>query len=133
MRKLASSLSFLLSVMLIGCASAPGPLSQRNSQLTTGNVQLNLTVGTTTKAGVLENFGSPNIVTRDGSDREIWSYQQAAQVSQSSSKSGFWTIVLFGESRKASGFETSSRMTTLIIIFDSNDVVVDFKSRTSNF
>jgi len=117
----------------VGCVSPSEPLTQKNSQLTQGNVQMNLEVGKTTKADVLENFGSPNITTRDGSGKEVWTYQRAAQVAQSSSQSGYWTIILGGQSSDSSGFESSSSMITLIIKFDSNDVVVDFKSRTSNF
>lgn len=126
-------LCIAISILLGGCVSPPKPLTERNSQLTQGNVQMNLVVGKTTKAEVLENFGSPNITTRDGAGREVWSYQRAAQISQSSSQSGYWTILLAGQSTTASGFESSSRMLTLIIKFDSNDVVTDFRSRTSNF
>ncbi len=126
-------MSFALGFMFFGCVTPPQPLTERNSQLTQGNVQMNLVVGKTTKAQVLENFGSPNITTRDGAGREVWTYQRAAQVAQSSSQSGYWTIILAGKSSQAAGFESSSRMITLIIKFDDNDVVTDFRSRTSNF
>jgi outer membrane protein assembly factor BamE (lipoprotein component of BamABCDE complex) len=122
----------ILCIMLVGCRS-PQPLTERNSQLTQGNVQMNLVVGKTTKAEVLEHFGAPNITTRDGAGREVWSYQRAGQATQSSSQSGYWTILFTGQSRTAAGFESSSRMITLIIKFDSSDVVTDFRSRTSNF
>lgn len=119
---------------LAGCATtAPGPVDQRNSALTQGNVQLNLQVGRTTKADVLEKFGSPNLTTRDGSGQEVWSYQRMATVSQSTSSSGYWTIFLTGESKSADGFSQSSRTITLIIKFDAKDVVSDFRSRTSDF
>lgn len=118
---------------LAGCATAPAPVDQRNSALTQGNVQLNLQVGKTTKADVLEKFGSPNITTRDGAGQEVWSYQRMATVSQSSSSSSFWTILLAGSGKDAEGFSQSSRTMTLIIKFDSNDVVSDFRSRTSEF
>ena len=94
---------------------------------------MNLVVGQTTKAQVLETFGAPNITTRDGSGREVWTYQRAAQVSQSSNRSGYWTVILAGQNSSASGFESGSRMITLIIKFDSSDVVTDFRSRTSDF
>jgi hypothetical protein len=42
-------------------------------------------------------------------------------------------VIFSGRSSRASGFESSSRMITLIIKFDKNDMVSDFKSRTSNF
>lgn len=122
-----------LSTFLCACVTPHQPLTERNSQLTQGNVQMNLAVGKTTKAEVLEKFGSPNITTRDGAGREVWSYQREAQVAQSSSQSGYWTVILAGQSSSAAGFETSSRMITLIIKFDDKDIVTDFRSRTSNF
>ena len=121
-------------VVLAGCATtAQAPVDQHNSALTQGNVQLNLQVGQTTKADVLEKFGSPNLTTRDGSGQEVWSYQRMATVSQSSSTSGYWTIFLVGESKSAAGFSQSSRSITLIVKFDAKDVVSDFRSRTSDF
>jgi len=123
----------LLSLVLEGCTSTPPPVNNRNSQLTQGNVQLSIQVGKTTKAQVLESFGSPNITTRDGSGKEIWTYQRSSQVSQSSSKTDYWTLLLVGQSGGSSGFENTSRMITLIIKFDENDVVSDFNSQTLNF
>lgn len=87
----------------------------------------------TTKAVVLEKFGAPNITTRDGSGQEVWSYQRMATVSQSSSSANYWTILLTGGSKSADGFSQTSRSVTLIIKFDKNDVVSDFRSRTSDF
>ena len=134
MMKITKNNSFTilgLIILLISLSSCTGstPVTDKNSQLTQGNVQMNLVVGKTTKADVLENFGSPNITTRDGSGKEVWSYQRAAQASEK--KSGHWTIILAGE--KSSGFQSSSSMITLIIKFDENDIVSDFRSRTSNF
>lgn len=120
-------------VLLAGCATAPAPVDQRNSILSQGNVQMNLKVGVTTKADVLNNFGSPNITTRDASGEEVWSYQRQASVAQSNDSSNYWSILLTGESRSASGFSQSSRMMTLIITFNSSDVVSDFRSRSSDF
>ena len=122
-----------LFLFLTGCITTPQPLTERNSKLTQGNVQMSIKVGTTTKAEIIESFGSPNITTRDGSGKEVWTYQRSAQIAQSSSKSGYWTILLAGQSGGSSGFESSSRMITLIIKFDEKDIVADFKSRTSNF
>tara|TARA_E500000178_G_scaffold355261_1_gene427242 strand:+ start:221 stop:625 length:405 start_codon:yes stop_codon:yes gene_type:complete len=122
-----------VSMFLISCVSAPQPLSDRNNQLTQGNVQLNLKVGLTSKAQVIDKFGAPNVTTRDGSGKEVWTYQRQAQVSQASAASGGWTILLSGQSTNAAGFESSSRMITLIIKFDTNDIVSDFRSRASNF
>src|SRR5210317_1733142 len=124
-------ITFIL--LLTGCVTAPEPLTKKNSELTQGMVQMNLEVGKTTKAEVVETFGAPNITTRDGNGEEVWTYQRQAQASQSSSQSGYWTIILAGKSSRASGFETSSRMITLIIKFNNQDIVTDFNSRESNF
>ena len=104
-----------LFLFLTGCITTPQPLTERNSKLTQGNVQMSIKVGTTTKSEIIESFGSPNITTRDGSGKEVWTYQRSAQIAQSSSKSGYWTILLAGQSGGSSGFESSSRMITLII------------------
>lgn len=111
----------------------PVPVDNRNSALTQGNVQMNVKVGETTKAQILEVFGAPNITTRDGSSQEVWSYQRHATVSQSNSKESFWTVLLAGGGSSASGFSQTMRTMTLIIKFTPNDVVSDFRSRTSDF
>jgi len=132
MRNLAIS-GLMLVALLSGCATPVTPVDQRNSILTQGNVQLKLQVGSTTKADVLDSFGSPNVTTRDGAGREVWSYQRQATVAQTSTSEGYWTVILAGQSSSTAGFSQSSRMMTLIIKFNSNDVVADFVSRESNF
>lgn len=131
-----------LGLALAGCATPYQPVTERNSPLTQGNVQMNLFVGQTTKAEVLETFGAPNVTTRGGDGNEVWSYQRAARVAQSSSQAGLWSIILVpgsrgigggGGSSSSTGFETTSRMMTLIIEFDADDVVEDFRSRSANF
>lgn len=127
-----------LSLLAVGLALAAPAYSQvslegKNSEMTQGNVQLNVKVGTTTKADVLEVFGAPNITTRDGSGQEVWSYQRHATVAKSKEKDSFWTILLVGGSSRASGFSQTSRTMTLIIKFNADDVVSDFRSRTSDF
>lgn len=122
------------AVLLSACAtSQPAPVDQRNSALTQGNVQMNLQVGRTSKAEVLEVFGAPNITTRDASGQEVWTFQRHATVAQSSESSSYWTILFAGGSSSAAGFSQSSRTMTLIIKFDEKDIVSDFRSRTSDF
>jgi outer membrane protein assembly factor BamE (lipoprotein component of BamABCDE complex) len=119
----------------MGCVQNP-PMPQRpdkNSDLTHGNVQLNLHVGETTQTQVLEAFGAPNITSMDGSSQEVWTYQRQATVAESSSVNNYWTIILTGGSARASGFEQTQRTMTLIIKFDANKVVSDFRSRSSEF
>lgn len=131
-----------VALAVAGCTTPAQPVAERNSTLTQGQVQMNLQVGQTRKAEVVEVFGAPNITTRDGDGREVWTYQRSARVSQSASRSGLWSILLAPGARGAggllgssssSGFETTSRMITLIIEFDADDVVSDFRSRTADF
>jgi len=131
--------------MLAGSTGACAPFPAKtdaapNNELTHGNVQMNLRVGETTQAQVLDVFGAPNITTIDGSGQEVWTYQRAATVEQSLKTSGFLKILLIGQttsaaggSRETSGFEQTQRMMTLIIKFGKENVVTDFRSRASEF
>ena len=121
----------VLAVFSAGTAGCKSPSAGETpkTSLTTGQVQMTLKKGLTTKAQVLETFGSPNITTRDGSGREVWTYQRHAEVERTTS--GYLTIIIAGES--TSGFEHSSRSITLIIRFDENDVVSDYNSMTTSF
>ncbi|MEZ5499992.1 MAG: hypothetical protein R3E77_11265 [Steroidobacteraceae bacterium] len=128
---------FLLPAVVafaVACApQPPKPVTARNSELTHGNVQLNLKVGETTQTQVLEVFGAPNITSIDGSGQEVWTFQRQATVSQATSSSSYWTILLAGGSSSAAGFEQSQRTMTLIIKFNDKKVVSDFRSRASEF
>ncbi|MGI9485816.1 MAG: hypothetical protein ACR2RF_08025 [Geminicoccaceae bacterium] len=123
----------LTALTLVACVPPPQPVTKRNSELTHGNVQLQLQVGQTTQADVLEAFGAPNVTTIDGKGQEVWSYQRAATVEQDSSNYNYWTIIIAGGGQEASGFERTQRTITLIIKFDDADVVSDFRSRSSQF
>jgi outer membrane protein assembly factor BamE (lipoprotein component of BamABCDE complex) len=124
----------VLMLFLASCVAAnTTPVSNQNNQLTHGNVQMNIVVGETTQAQILDIFGAPNITTIDGEQREVWSYQRHATVAQSSASSMGWTVILLGGGSRAAGFESSTRTMTLIIKFDAEKVVSDFNSRYSSF
>jgi outer membrane protein assembly factor BamE (lipoprotein component of BamABCDE complex) len=130
-----------VGLILFACAPAPiKPVTTRNSALTHGNVQMNLKLGETSQTQVLEVFGAPNITSIDGTGQEVWTYQRAATVSQSTSSSGFWTVLLTGpaallggQSQEAAGLEQTQRTMTLIIKFDEKKILSDFRSRSSEF
>jgi outer membrane protein assembly factor BamE (lipoprotein component of BamABCDE complex) len=129
------AIATLAAILCMGCVQNPPtpPRTDKSNDLTHGNVQLNLHVGETTQTQVLEAFGAPNIVSIDGSNQEVWTYQRQATVAESSSVSNYWTIVLFGGTAKAAGFEQTQRTMTLLIKFDARKVVADFRSRSSEF
>ena len=123
---------------LAGCvASVPQVVEQiEKNRLTTGQVQITLKKNETTQAEVLETFGSPNLVTVNSDGEEAWTYQRHATVANSSSSSAYGTVILFGASTRAAGFEQSTRTMTLIIKFrqiNNAKRVSDFQSRSSSF
>jgi hypothetical protein len=104
-----------------------------NSPYTHGNVQLTLRKSVTTQADVLEKFGAPNIATIDASGQEVWTYEKHAVVTSASEGGGYGTIVILGGSGGSSRSEQSSRTMTLIIKFDTDKKVSDFRSMTTSF
>lgn len=118
--------ALLLTAVVSACVPSryydPTLFDPKSSSLSQGNVQLLMEIGVTTKAEVLETFGAPNVTTRDGEGREVWSYQRQATLTQSGTSEFF-----------VAGVSQTSRMMTLIIKFDENDVLADYSSRESNF
>lgn len=137
---------------IVAVAALVAPAYAREKQesgaantLTHGMVQMTLNVGQTTQAEILENFGGPNITSIDGSGQEMWVYDRHATVTSDSS-SGFSIGMLIGAAggavgggaglgfgKRKSKSSQSSRSMTLIIKFDKNRIVSDFKSRSSSF
>lgn len=132
-------------VALSVCAPALAEKGDAANTLTHGMVQMTLKVGQTSQLDVAEAFGAPNITTIDGQGQEVWIYDRHATVT-ASKESGFSIGMLVGAGGgnvgggAGLGFGTSkskasqsSRTMTLIIKFNAEKVVSDFKSRTSSF
>jgi len=120
----------LTTAALVACSnpSTTRPIADRDNQLTHGNVQLTLKKGVTNQTEVLESFGAPNITSVDGNGHEVWTYQRHATDVQAAAEN--WAIF----SRDTTvGFSQSNRTITLIIKFDENKIVKDFRSRMSSF
>jgi outer membrane protein assembly factor BamE (lipoprotein component of BamABCDE complex) len=136
---------FALATLVLLTAAPAFAAEDESNKLTQGMVQMTVKVGTTSQAEILETFGGPNISTVDGSGQEMWVYDRHATVSYDKS-SGFSIGLLLGGAgggvggggglgfgSKKSKSTQSSRTMTLIIKFDSNKVVSDFRSRSSSF
>jgi outer membrane protein assembly factor BamE (lipoprotein component of BamABCDE complex) len=122
MRRFLLSCSCLL--MLLGCTSVNTGSTKGN--LTLGATQILLVDGKTTKAQVLEWFGSPNVATRD-KQGEVWNYTRQGTTSQIKSSSvGAWFLLGAGQVDSAKG-HSSSYSFDLLIRFDTNDVAMDHK------
>ena len=114
--------AFLLS----GCASVQ-PVERGN--LTPGMAKTKIIKGQTTQNEVLEVFGAPNIVTKNKSGNEVWTYDKASI--ETGTSDAYGTILIVGGSGSRSS--TSARTFTLMIEFDDKNVVKDFSYRSSAF
>lgn len=136
---------WVLVAAALAAVSVNASAQDEQNKLTHGMVQMTVKVGVTSQGQIIETFGAPNITTIDGSGQEMWVYDRHATVSYDKS-SGFSIGMLLGGggggvggagglgfgSRKSKSTE-SSRTMTLIIKFDANKVVSDFRSRSSSF
>jgi len=114
-----------LTVLSTGCQES----RTQGSNLTPGMAKTKITNGVTTQSEILEVFGAPNIITKNKSGNEVWTYDKVAM--DKSNKEGYWTILAAGES---SGNQTTSTKTfTLMLEFDDDDIVKDNSYRASQF
>lgn len=129
----------LTLVLCIGCWGL-GCTTSRSSSITPGAAKKHIVPGSTTQAEVIEHFGTPNIITRkDGG--EMWVYDK---VSSKTTNAAFGIGGVgggagssgFGGGGLAGGVGSSERSETtvmLIVYFDGNDVVRDYKISQTKF
>lgn len=122
-------LPLLFVVFLIsGCATS-GFKEMSNTNLTAGKVKMEIKKGITTQAEILQIFGSPNILTKNRYNDEVWNYSRMSYESAYGSDSG--GFIFWGGSRALSSATTKSF--DLIIIFDKNDIVKDYSIIAASF
>lgn len=109
----------------LACTHRGGDDSQ---QLTVGTVQKEIRKGMT-GAEVASVLGSPNIVSTDDEGNEVWIYDKIS--SSVSTSQSYGTLILIGGSSAKSN--TQQKTLTVIINFDSDKRVSDFKYHTSRF
>ncbi len=124
------SKSFRLGVLvlfLLGCATREQPTQKSN--LTPGMVKKQIVEGVTTQNDILKVFGAPNIITRNKSGKEVWTYDTISV--EKSGEEGYWNVIVAGASGGRSS--ASTRTFTLMIEFDDNEVVKECSYRASAF
>ena len=136
---------FIILLLISIFITLPSYAEAEKNQLTHGMVQMTLKVGETSQLEVTETFGAPNITTIDGKGQEVWIFRRHATISKSKSHSSSFVIGLGfgagglgggaggGVGNSTSGFEQSSKSMTLIIKFNEQKIVSDFRSRSSSF
>jgi hypothetical protein len=101
-----------------------GAEDAQRSNLTSGMINLKVTKGVTNQAEILEVFGPPDQTTHK-SDMQVWTYDKISYTVRSDAGSlGFYS---------ASGTRSQSVSTLLILYFDSNDTVVDYRFDSYKF
>lgn len=117
-------------VLISGCASSYGTKqgAAKESALTAGMTKKYIYPNKTTQTDVLEIFGPPDLVTRK-EGKEVWTYDKISQ--DVSTSGGFITILIAGYSKASAHSRNTSTM--LIIYFDKNEVVEDYKLSVSKF
>jgi hypothetical protein len=112
-------------------------------------VSKTLREGETSQNQVLGSFGSPNIITRDASGLEVWTYDvhSVAHAEASTSRSGSGGVaaggiagsvpiagVLSGGGGKStSAGQVSSSTFTLMITFDEQQLVKSYRMQSTRF
>ena len=131
--KLSHFLAAPVLLSLLGCA-ANAPEANR---LTLGTVQQTVSKGANQTA-IMEALGAPNIITNDSGGREVWTYDKIYRESQS--RSGvvvtWWNPItwLAGlASGSASRSSATSKSLTVLITFDDDKRVADFKYQRLEF
>ena len=114
--------------VLNGCASSVKK-DESNTALTAGRVKMEIEKGKTAQADILKIFGSPNIVTKNRENDEVWNYNRMSYESVYGSDSGW--LIFWGGSRAVSS--TTTKSFDLIIIFDKNDIVKDYSVIAASF
>lgn len=117
---------FSFCFLLFGCASVQ-PVQKGN--LTPGMAKTKIIKEQTTQTEILEVFGAPNIVTKNKSGNEVWTYDKMSVETGTSDVYG--TIIVAGGA--GSRTSTSTRTFTLMIEFDEKGVVKDYSYRSSAF
>ncbi len=132
-KKMKSKLIIISIILcLINCNSykyGANAEPTQKSNLTFGVVKSKVKRGQTTQAEILKLFGSPNLITKNKSNNEVWSYNKMSVQNKEGATVGatnFWTGVKASQSSSSQSFD-------LIIIFDNNDVVINYSVISTNF
>jgi hypothetical protein len=128
----------IVSVLSFSCTAQhhKSQVNDNTSKLTLGNVQKNIKIGTSA-ADVARIMGSPNMVTKDGDNSEVWIYDKISTINAGSSSSFLGLGGAIGSKAGAGGLGTYSsgassrnqKTLTVVIKFKNNSVTkVDYNA-----
>ncbi len=132
MKKTITILS--IALLLGACGSTQEQPAPQKSNLTYGMVKSKIVKGKTTQNEVLELFGAPNIITKNSSGQEVWTYsKQSTEKSGKSSSFAAGVPLLVGYGSANASASNSITNFDLIITFNKNDVVSDYSVLSAQF
>ncbi len=115
------------SVFFAGCASSNK--APQKSNLSFGTIKSSIVKGKTSQSEVVQLLGSPNIVTKNRENEEVWTYSRQSTDSEEGGFGG--GLLVFGGSKAFSS--QSSNSFDLIITFNSKDIVRDYSVVQAQF
>ena len=118
----------LLCLVVSGCAPSNTEPLPTQSNLTAGMAKKTIVKGQTVQAEVMEIFGPPDLVTHKD-NMQVWTYDKIRYDVESSD--GYLNVLVAGIGGGKS--RSSSTSTMLIVYFDSNDKVVDYRMSVTRF
>lgn len=140
-RKLAIFMIPVMSSIFIFNLSLAAPAYQKSS-LTFGMIKKHLIKGETNQADIIELFGVPNIMTKNKSGEEVWTYDKIAVSSiEAGGGGGIGAGGAAGNALLGGGVgvagrstTTSSKSITLVItFFGDKDIVKDYAVMAQEF
>ena len=111
-----------------GCSKSNTSPLPTESNLTAGMAKKSIVKGSTTQAEVMEIFGPPDLLTHKD-DMQIWTYDKIRYDIESSGN--YFNVLIYG--RSSNRARSSSTSTMLIIYFDNNDIVKDYRMNVTRF
>jgi len=133
MKLISKALLFLVVTIFLaaGCVSFPkGEEKSLQSSLTFAVVKSKIIKGQTTQDEILKTFGSPNIITKNRSNDEVWNYNRMSYRAVSGTNQG--PAGIFSSGERAMSTATTESF-DLIITFDDNGVVKDYSVISAKF
>lgn len=120
-----------IGILSVSCAQFPKEQADpaEQSRLTFAVVKSKIIKGQTTQEEILKIFGSPNIITKNKNNDEVWNYSRMSYKATSGEDNR--TGIFWNGSRAVSTTTTASF--DLIVIFDKNDVVIDYSVISAKF
>jgi hypothetical protein len=118
----------VVAITLLGSTSCKSQPSASESNLTAGMAKKTIVKGQTSQAEVLEVFGPPDLVTHKD-DLQVWTWDKIRY--DVSSSGSYLTVLIAGVGGQRT--TSSSQSTMLIIYFDSQDIVRDYRLSVVKF